>query len=34
MLVPAMLCTGALGVTLERFAYRPLYSAARRGSAR
>src|SRR3954447_2430696 len=25
MLVPAMLCTGALGVMIERLAYRPLY---------
>jgi len=25
MLVPAMLCTGALGVLIERLAYRPLY---------
>ena len=34
MLAPAMLLCGGLGMALERFAYRPLYSAARRGSAR
>ena len=34
MLAPAMLCSALLGTALERFAYRPLYTAARPGSAR
>ena len=34
LLLPAMVLCGGLGMALERLAYRPLYSAARRGSAR